>query len=158
MSVPKLSSHAFRSLARALSHPLSLRGNALGPSIRERIILRVSSINGCTVCSAVHGAVARVGGLTHRDIHRARTPTTDEDLDEDTKLLLHYAEIRTARLENDFPQVVHQFDQRFDGDIKREVRAIVDLFTFNNRFNNTWEAFLPGAARRRQAMGLVGPS
>ena len=156
MSVPMMSGYALVSLARALGHPLALRGKALGPKLRESLILRVSSINSCTVCSALHGAVARVGGLTSKDIHAARTPETDEDLDEDTKLLLHYAEIRTANLERDFPQVVEAFEARFARDVKREVRSIVDLFTFNNRFNNTWEGVLPGARKRRKTMGLVG--
>lgn len=156
MSIPMISGYAVRSLARALCHPLSLRGKALGPKLRERVILRVSSINGCTVCSALHGAVARVGGLTAHDVHAARSPDTDEDLDEDTKLLLHYAEIRTANLESDFQGVVEAFERTFPSEVKREVRTIVDLFTFNNRFNNTWEGLLPGAQKRRDAMGLVG--
>lgn len=150
-----LSGHAIRSLGRALCHPLSLQGRALGPHLREQVILRVSSINGCSVCSAIHGAVARVGGLTAKDVHDARTPSNDDNLDDRTRLLLQYAEVRTAALESDFPEVVSRFDETFDGDIKREVRALVDLFTFNNRFNNTWEALLPGAKRRRDALGLV---
>ena len=53
--------------------------------------------------------------------------------------------------------VVDAFESAFDDAIKREVRTVVDLFTFNNRFNNTWEGLVPGAAKRRNALGLVGP-
>lgn len=151
-----MSGYALKSLARAMRHPFALRGKSIGPRLREQIILRVSSVNGCTVCSAVHGAVARVEGLTANDIHKARNPDRDEALDEETKLLLHYAEVRTANLEDDLPEVVQAFEGTFDDDVKREVRTIVDLFTFNNRFNNTWEGILPGAHKRREAMGLSG--
>lgn len=152
-----MSTYALVSLGRALSHPLSLRGKALGAKLREQVILRVSSINRCPVCSAFHGTFARLEGMSASDVHKARSPERDEDLDEQTQLMLQYAEIRTANLERDFPHVAEQFETTFSEDVKREVRAIVDLFTFNNRFNNTWEGLLPGAEKRRESMGLSGP-
>lgn len=152
-----ISSYALLSLGRALTHPLSLRGKALGAKLREQLILRVSSINRCPVCSAFHGTFARLEGLSANDIHKARSHEQDEAFDEQTQLLLQYAEIRTANLEADFPDVTEQFNSAFSEDVKREVRAIVDLFTFNNRFNNTWEGLLPGAEKRRESMGLTGP-
>jgi AhpD family alkylhydroperoxidase len=157
MNIPMLSGYALLSLGRALSHPLSLRGKFLGPRLREMVILRVSSINGCPVCSAFHETFARIQGMDDAEILEARSPQSDDRLDEQTQLLLHYAEIRTANLEKDFDDVVQRFETTFSEEIKREVRAIVDLFSFNNRFNNTWEGLLPGARRRRQAMGLSGP-
>ena len=36
-----------------------------------------------------------------------------------------------------------------------EVRAIIDGMTFANRFNNTWEGLLPGAAARRRKLGIA---
>jgi len=147
MNAPTLSLYSLRSLARALQHPAALLGRRIGPQLRERIILRVSSINRCAVCSAVHAGVARVEGLSGDDIHDAR-------LDERSLIALRYAELRTAGLEADHPDDVAAFEQAFTPSEQTEVRAIVDLFTFNNRFNNTWEAWLPGAQRRRQRMGL----
>ncbi len=157
MTAPMISAHALRSLGRALSRPWALRGKSLRPALREQLILRVSSINQCTVCSAIHGGVARLEGLTNDDIRNARTPAADELQDENTRLLLRYAEVRTADLERDFPDVVGAFETAFPEPVQQEVRALVDLFTFNNRFNNTWEGLLPGASRRRASMGLTGP-
>lgn len=157
MSVPKISVFSIKSLFRALSHPPSLRAKRLGPNLREKIILRVSSINQCNVCSVFHENLARWEGLSRQDIAEARNPDSDDEQDGDTRLLFHYAEIRTSNLEKEFPEVVQAFEQAFDEATQREVRAIVDLFTFNNRFNNSWEGWLPGAKRRRQSMGLTGP-
>jgi AhpD family alkylhydroperoxidase len=157
MTAPMISAFALRSLGRALSRPWALRAKSLGPTLREQLILRVSSVNQCTVCSAIHGGVARLEGLSGDDIRRARNPVADGQQDESTRLLLHYAEIRTADLERDFPDVVEAFERSFPEPVKQEVRAVVDLFTFNNRFNNTWEGLLPGASRRRESMGLTGP-
>ena len=44
--------------------------------------------------------------------------------------------------------------RNFSHSEQREIRAIVDLFTFNNRFNNAWERAVPGAEKRRERLGL----
>ena len=71
-----------------------------------------------------------------------------------TRAALRYAELRTVGWENDFPDDVAAFEKAFTPEEQREVRAIADLFTFNNRFNNTWVAVLPGAQARRQRLGI----
>ncbi|MBI5535415.1 MAG: carboxymuconolactone decarboxylase family protein [Deltaproteobacteria bacterium] len=152
MSAPKLSIHAVKSLGRALGSPLAWRGKAIGAALRERIILRVSSINSCYVCSAVHGTVARVVGVTAEQVEQARSREPADD--ERTRAALRYAEIRTTGQEEDFPQDVAGFEAMYSPQERHEVRTIVDLFTFNNRFNNTWEALIPGGSMRRRRMGI----
>ncbi len=153
MIAPKLSLYALTSLARSLSRPSALTGRAIGATLRERIILRVSSVNSCTVCSAVHGALARLEGLSRDDVRQARA-ASKEHLDDRTLLALRYAELRTVGWEREYPDDVAAFEKAFTPTKQAEVRAIVDLFTFNNRFNNTWEAVLPGAEGRRRRMGI----
>ncbi len=41
----------------------------------------------------------------------------------------------------------------FSADERAAVRATVDLFTFTNRFSNTWERLRGGAALRRRLIG-----
>ena len=150
-----LSSRAVGSLLRAMVHPVALLGRAIGPQLREQIILHVSSYNQCAVCSVVHGLVARAEGLGPDAIRAARAPVGDDRAaDRRTKLAFQYAEIRTAGMESQFPEVLERFERAFSPAEQREVRAIVDLFTFNNRFNNTWEAWLPGSRSRRKTLGL----
>jgi AhpD family alkylhydroperoxidase len=156
MTEPKLSWYALRSLARALTQPSALLGRAIGGPLRERVTLRVSSVNSCAVCSAAHQVVARLEGLSAGDIQQAASPTADEALDERSRLALRYAEVRTADREREEADLVAQFEREFTPAEQREIRAVVDLFTFNNRFNNTWEAVLPGARRRRRWLGLPG--
>jgi AhpD family alkylhydroperoxidase len=145
-----LSGYAIQSLARAMAHPIALRCKTIGPRLREQLVLRVSALNRCAVCSAIHGFVAKVEGLTKDEIREARAALDDAGHNERTRVALRFAELRTAQQEADFPEAVEAFEREFSGDEQREVRAIVDLFTFNNRFNNTWESVLPGADRRRR--------
>lgn len=155
MHAPGLDRAALAALSRALRQAPALPAPHLGTRLRELIILHVSSINGCPVCSAAHGLLARLGGVEGDAIEAARAcDVGPEDFDPRTELALRYAELRTLGREARDPALVERFEARFSADEQREIRAITDLFTFNNRFNNTWERWVPGARRRRRRMGL----
>jgi AhpD family alkylhydroperoxidase len=153
VSAPKLNVHAVRSLLRVLVDRAALRTRVIDPKLRETIVLHVSSINSCAVCSSIHLRVAREKGLTEAEIAEAQREEIAGD--ERTRAALRFAEIRTYDQERDFPEDVATFERVFDAREQREVRAVVDSFTFNNRFNNTWESVIPGAARRRKRLGLA---
>jgi AhpD family alkylhydroperoxidase len=148
---PVLSSYALKSLARALWARPALKGGALDRRLRERIVLRVSAVNRCQVCSAIHDERAERLGLSRDEVEAARKAESD---DERTRAALRYAEIRTYDLERDFPEEVRAFEALFSRAEQKEARAVIDLFTFNNRFNNTWEGILPGAEARRKRTGI----
>ncbi|MEZ4438572.1 MAG: carboxymuconolactone decarboxylase family protein [Polyangiaceae bacterium] len=155
MTSPTLDRRSFTSLGRALRDWRVLRTPKIGAALRELIILHVSSVNGCPVCSVAHGLAGRASGLGREDIRAARAcEPTDPRFDERTRVALRYAELRTLDQERAHTDEGAEFAALFDPEEQREVRAIVDLFTFNNRFNNTWERWLPGAERRRERLGL----
>jgi len=153
MHPPALSSYALCSLARALAHWPAARGRGLDPRLRERIILHVSSVNTCPVCSAIHGRAGRRLGFSDADIRAARVIEVD-GWDLRTHVALRYAELRTLDHEDAHPGQVAEFERLFTPAERTAVRATVDLFTFTNRFNNTWERWLPGAAARRRRLGI----
>jgi AhpD family alkylhydroperoxidase len=153
MPISKLSRHGLSSLAHAITHPGALRSRAIGTLLREQVILHVSAINECAVCSVLHGAGARACGLDTEAIAAARKGS--EDLDDRTRVALRYAELRTLGQLGDHPDDVRAFEAAYDDRERAEIAALADLFTFNNQFNNTWEAVLPGAASRRRKLGLA---
>jgi len=149
---PVLSLHALRSLARALRRWPEAHGRGVEPALRERVILHVSAVNGCDVCTAFHVRAARRVGLADDDVARA----CGLDLaarDERTRAALRYAELRTLDLERAHPDDVARFERLYDAAERTALRATVDLFTFNNRFNNTWDR-LPGADALRRVLGV----
>jgi AhpD family alkylhydroperoxidase len=154
MDRPTLSLHAICSLGRALTHWPQAKGRGLDPQLRERIILHVSAVNSCDVCTAFHVRAAERVGLDDGDIAAAcKLDLTPRD--ERTRAALHYAELRTLDLEHEAEHAgaVAAFEREFSADEQAAVRATVDLFTFNNRFNNTWER-LPGSGFvKRQLIG-----
>ncbi|MBS1123069.1 MAG: Carboxymuconolactone decarboxylase family [Deltaproteobacteria bacterium] len=152
MKPPTLSRYALCCLGRALlAAPALVRG--IDRRLREEIILHVSSVNSCPVCSAVHGFWAHRIGLTDSEIAHARDVNVD-GWDHRTRVALRYAELRTADHEREHPEDVAAFEREFSTRERAAVRAFVDFFTFTNRFNNTWERLLPGAAARRQRLNI----
>jgi AhpD family alkylhydroperoxidase len=149
MTPPVLSRHALRSVVRALWAAPALRG--LDRRLREQIILHVSSVNSCAVCSAVHGVKAQRVGMTSGEISCARGNLDD---DERTRATLRYAELRTLDLERAHREDVAAFERVLPERERAAVRTLVDFFTFANRFNNTWERLLPGARLRRRWLGI----
>ncbi len=141
----KLTARAILSGARAYLRPDLVRGKRIGRQLREEITLRVSAVNECAVCSSIHERVAERLGISPDEIVRAQQGDARDDR---TEIALLYAEARTLGRET--PAMIEAFERTFTRDEQVEVRAIVDLFTFNNAFNNTWESWLPGAARRRE--------
>lgn len=155
---PKLSGYALKSLWRAMASRRgrrALKSDVLGPRLREQIILHVSSLNDCAVCSSMHGKRAARLGLDSGQIAAARGAPLDS-FDARTRAALAYAELRTLDGERDAPDVVAAFEAAYSDEEQAAVRAVVDLFTFNNRFNNTWEGILPGAKQRRRKLGIGG--
>jgi AhpD family alkylhydroperoxidase len=154
MRPPTLSLHAVRSLARALTRWPAARGRGLDPALRERLILHVSAVNGCAVCTAYHVRSAARVGLDDDDIQAACTLDLGPR-DERTRVAMRYAELRTLDLERERAHAddLARFAALFSVEERDAVRATVDLFTFNNRFNNTWERLPGGAALRRRLIG-----
>ena len=152
MNGPRLSLDAVRSLGRALRHAPALRGRHIGPRLRELLILHVSSLNGCPVCSLAHEVVGRGGGLNRDDIRAARACEPASELDERTQLAFRAAELRVRGATDADAEA--SYEAAFSAEEREEIAAIIDLFIFNNRANNTWEGILPGAAWRRRALGL----
>ena len=150
MQPPMLSLHAVRSLARALRRWPAAKGRGLDAQLRERIILHVSAVNACAVCTSVHTRSARRLGLDEADIATACALDLGPR-DERTRVALRYAELRTLGVERDHPEEHARFDERFSAEERTAIRATVDLFTFNNTFNNTWTRLLTPRAGRTPA-------
>lgn len=158
MNGPTLKPSSLFTLGRALHHPSALRGRHIGKRLRELIILHVSSVNGCPVCSRVHAVIGRMAGLSRDQIAQARGCEPSERLDVRTQNVLRYAELRTRGKESDDPEVVARLVASFTPAQVREIDTLVDFFTFANRLNNTWERHLPRAEARRRRLGLCGES
>lgn len=154
MKPPALSRYALCSLGRALRNARAFVGRDLDRRLREEIILHVSSLNSCAVCAAIHTVKAHRAGVSDGEIALAREADV-EAWDPRTRAALRYAELRTQDREREYPEDVAAFERAFSTQECSAVRAVVDFFTFANRFNNTWERWLPGAGARRRRTGIA---
>lgn len=157
MKSPILNRRSFVSLGKALRSAPALRGRQIDGQLRELIILRVSSVNGCPVCSFAHGFFGRASGLTDDEIRRARECGEPQGFDARTQAALEYAEAYTLAATSSAPALIEasaKLMEHFDANAQREIHVFIDFFVFMNRLNNTWERWLPGAEGRRSKLGL----
>lgn len=148
---PKLNWFAIVSLFRALGQPRALLGRHLDPALREKVILRVSAVNNCYVCSLMHQSWAGLHQVSRAEMACVRTKDVS---DARLRAALDFADARTTNDANAQLAVANALQQYFSAREQVALTAFVDLFTFTNRFNNTWESWLPGAKRRRKAVDL----
>jgi AhpD family alkylhydroperoxidase len=153
MKAPKLSGHALSSIARALTSK-EFWTPTLDPLLKERIVLHMSKQNGCAVCSSLHMRRAERLGLSEDEVKAAQHADVAE-FDEKTRAALRYAVLRTTNSEASDEGAVRTFEAMYSAEEQAAIRSVIDTFTFNNRFNNTWESLLPGAEARRKKIGIV---
>jgi AhpD family alkylhydroperoxidase len=153
MKAPMLSLRAVRGMIRALGRWPAAKGRGLDRALRERIILHVSAVNSCSVCTAAHTRTAARVGLAEDDIAAACALDLGPR-DERTRAALRYAELRTRGVLREHADDVARFEAQFSDVERAAVDATVDLFTFNTRYNNTGERWLPGAQARRRRLGI----
>ncbi len=146
VKTPRLSPLALKSIARALTSK-EFWVPSLDPILKERIVLRVSRVNDCAVCSSLHTRRATRLGLSSDEV-RAAQEAHETAFDEKTQAALRYAELRTRGDDN--PEARSMFEKLYTTEERAAIDSVIDTFTFNNRFNNTWETLLPGAAKRRE--------
>lgn len=142
MSTSKLSVHAIVAGARTLIP----RKRVLPRKLREAIALRVSAVNECPVCSSIHERLAARLGFDPEEVRAIRGGEAPA-VDPRAEIALRYAEERTLGRRS--PKVYAALEGAFTRAEQDEIDWVVDRMTFNNAFNNTWEAILPGAAQRR---------
>lgn len=147
MKAPKLSAHALKSIARALGSK-EFWSPTLDPLLKERIVLHISKANDCAVCSSMHTRRAQRLGLSRTEVKAAQ----EGEVDDKTRVALRYAWLRTKNEEASDREAVAMFEKEYTAEEQAAIRSVIDTFTFNNRFNNTWESVLPGASERRKTL------
>ena len=147
----KLNGYALRCLLRVVGRPWRWLARPLDPAFREKVVLRVSAVNSCFVCSAIHEAWATAHDVPKGEIACVRTKQiTDPRL----RAALDYADVRTLDDRRGQLAQAATLAQLFSAPERAALDTVIDLYTFTNRFNNTWEGLLPGSERRRQAQGI----
>lgn len=114
-------------------------GEDLSPQLMEKIILRVSKLNGCEYCLGIHTIMAKKVGLDDNEIKVCQMDNpNDESLKDDEKVALKYA--------GEVTKNVRCTDETFE-ELKKhyneaqivQLTSLIAFFNYLNRFNDALE-------------------
>lgn len=135
-----------RDLSYLLSHrkqiKSAMRDPRIDPAFRERLMLAVTEVNGCRYCRTFHIGQAREAGISLEEINIYLLGTIPEDIPEDQKLAVcfaqHWAENNTEA-DKDYQQQVHEW---YGESSFQSISMVLRMIWMGNLLGNTWDYFL----------------
>jgi AhpD family alkylhydroperoxidase len=135
---------------RDLGHMLSnrnqiksaMRDTRIDPAFRERLMMAVTEVNGCRYCRSFHIGQAREAGISLEEINIYLLGTIPEDIPEDQKLAVCYAQHwaeNDQQADKDYQQQVREW---YGEDSFQSISMILRMIWMGNLLGNTWDYFL----------------
>lgn len=114
----------------------------IDPAFRERLMLAVTEVNGCRYCRTFHIGQAREAGISLEEINIYLLGTIPDDIPEDQKLAVCYAQ---HWAENDrVPDEDYQMQVRewYGEESFQSISMVLRMIWMGNLVGNTWDYFL----------------
>ncbi|HEY7536338.1 MAG TPA: carboxymuconolactone decarboxylase family protein [Thermodesulfobacteriota bacterium] len=106
----------------------------LDAKLKERVILRVSKINGSAYCCHAHQQISKKMGFTEKEILEVDNPQ-NANISEAEKVALRYAEAITISPGNIPDTLFNDLKKHFSDSQIVELTSLIALYNMINRFN-----------------------
>lgn len=127
-----------------------MRGHTLDKAFRERLMLAVTAVNGCTYCSYYHAKQALLAGLTSDEIDILLAGTVENVAEGERPALLyaqHWAE--TAGSPDALARA--KLLEHYSAETVQNIELTLQIIQMGNLLGNTFDFF-----RYRLSFGRVG--
>ena len=119
----------------------TMRNGTLAAPFRERLMLAVTSVNGCRYCSYFHTGEALKSGVTSEEITRL----LDGDLGscpEEEAVALLYAQHWAESNANPTPESTRRLEETYGAKEVEAIDATLRMIRVGNLLGNTWDWLL----------------
>jgi len=119
----------------------AMRDGGLRPAFRERLMLVVTSVNGCRYCSYAHAREALAEGITPKEIDALGEGMFEDSPTEEVPALLyaqHWAEMDGEPE----PGVRQQIEQRYGEKTLQQIEIALRMIRVGNLLGNTFDYIL----------------
>lgn len=130
------------------------RNKELGPEFIERIMLAVTEVNGCEICSYAHAKMALETGMSNEEIHNMLSGImTDVPSDELQAIMFaqHYADSRGKPDKETWDRIIESYGATKSSGILGAIRVIM----MGNAYGIPWSSFVnrfKGAPDKRSSL------
>ena len=118
-----------------------MKGNLISPSFRERLMLSVTAVNNCRICSYVHTKQALLSGLSKEETEMLLKGVIDNCPDKEIAALF-YAQHWADTDANPDPKAKQKLVETYGKDTAEVIELVLRVIRVGNLVGNTWDYFL----------------
>ena len=118
-----------------------MKGNLISPSFRERLMLSVTAVNNCRICSYVHTKQALLSGLSKEETEMLLKGVIDNCPDNEIAALF-YAQHWADTDANPDPKAKQKLVETYGKDTAEVIELVLRVIRVGNLVGNTWDYFL----------------
>jgi len=119
-----------------------MRSGQISDAFRERLMIAVTEVNGCRYCRTFHVGQAKQAGISIEEITQYLKGTIPEDIPEDQKLAVcyaqHWAENETLA-DHDYET---QMAESYGESVFQAISLLLRMIWMGNLLGNTWDHIL----------------
>jgi AhpD family alkylhydroperoxidase len=113
----------------------------ISPSFQERLMLAVTSVEGCRYCSFFHSKLALQDGISQEEVESLLSGNFD-DCPEDEVMAIFYAQHWAESNANPDPEATRKLREIYDPEKVEAIYLILRMIRMGNLMGNTWDYFL----------------
>lgn len=113
----------------------------ISPAFQERLMLAVTSVEGCRYCSYFHSKLALKGGIAQEEIGKLLSGDF-EDCPEDEALAVLYAQHWAESNARPDPEAVEKLKNTYGSEKVEAIHLILRMIRLGNLLGNTWDYLL----------------
>jgi AhpD family alkylhydroperoxidase len=113
----------------------------LSPAFRERLMLAVTSVEGCRYCSYFHSQLALKGGVSQEEIGKLLSGDV-EGCPEEEALAVLYAQHWAESNARPDPEAVRKLQEIYGPEKAGAIHLILRMIRLGNLLGNTWDYLL----------------
>jgi len=118
-----------------------MKGNLISPAFRERLMLSVTAVNNCRLCSYVHSKQALLSGLSKEETEMLLKGVIDNCPDKEIPALF-YAQHWADTDANPDPKATRKLVENYGKATVEVIELVLRVIRMGNLVGNTWDYFL----------------
>jgi AhpD family alkylhydroperoxidase len=113
----------------------------LSPAFQERLMLAVTSVEGCRYCSYFHSKLALKGGMSGEEVGKLLAGDF-KDCPEEESIAVLYAQHWAESNANPDPEALQKLQETYGLERAEAIHLMLHMIRLGNLLGNTWDYFL----------------
>ena len=118
-----------------------MKQNLIPPAFRERLMLAVTTVNGCRYCSYFHAREALLAGIPEAEVESLLSGVVDDCPGEEAAAVFYARHWSESDADPD-PDARQKLVEVYGGDTAGAIELLLRMIRMGNLTGNTWDYLL----------------